>query len=75
MNSLFSRVNLFTTFFFIFNGIFLLASVLEDTANKEWLELDKRWLEEQKREFHEMDIDGNGLLTQEELLVNDHWDF
>ena len=32
--------------------------------------MDKRWLEEQKREFHEMDVDGNGLLTREELLVN-----
>jgi hypothetical protein len=46
-----------------------LASVLSDTNNKEWLEMDKRWLEEQKREFHEMDINHDEILTKEELLV------
>jgi Ca2+-binding EF-hand superfamily protein len=48
-----------------------LASVLEDGGNKEWVEMDKRWLEEQKQEFREMDEDKDGVLTKEELLVND----
>ena len=47
-----------------------LASALEDDTNKEWVEMDKRWLEEQRREFHEMDIDTDGILTREELLVS-----
>ena len=45
-----------------------LASVLEDGGNKEWVEMDKRWLEEQKREFHEMDENGDGVLTKDELI-------
>jgi Ca2+-binding EF-hand superfamily protein len=31
--------------------------------------MDKRWLEEQKREFREMDVNKDGSLTREELLV------
>ena len=46
------------------------ASVLEDTGNKEWVEMDKRWLNEQKEEFREMDEDHDGLLTKDELTVN-----
>lgn len=48
---------------------------MEDDANKEWIEMDKRWLEEQKREFHEMDVDADGFLTREELMVNIVIDF
>ena len=43
---------------------------MEDDTNKEWVEMDKRWLEEQRREFREMDIDADGILTRDELLVN-----
>jgi len=46
---------------------FLPASVLEDSGNKEWAEMDRRWLEEQKREFHEMDENKDGIVTREEL--------
>lgn len=47
----------------------ILASVLEDPNNKEWIEMDKRWLKEQKEEFHEMDENHDGVLTKDELLV------
>jgi hypothetical protein len=46
-----------------------IAQVLADENNKEWAEMDKKWLEEQRREFHEMDENGDGLLTPDELLV------
>lgn len=42
-------------------------TVLEDPSNKEWVEMDRRWAEDQKREFHEMDENGDGFLTEEEL--------
>ena len=53
-----------------FNDCFA-ASVLEDTGNKAWVEMDKRWLNEQKEEFREMDEDHDGVLIKEELMVNE----
>ncbi|CAF3821286.1 unnamed protein product [Rotaria sordida] len=47
---------------------FLPQTIVEDQNKKEWAEADKQWLEEQKREFHEMDENGDGFLTKDELL-------
>jgi len=46
-----------------------LAQQLEDSNDKEWLEMDRRWAERQKVEFHEMDENNDGVLSRDELLV------
>lgn len=46
-----------------------LAQQLEDSNDKERLEMDQRWAERQKVEFHEMDENNDGVLSRDELLV------
>jgi Ca2+-binding EF-hand superfamily protein len=46
-----------------------LANELEDLDDRQWVATNKRLFEQQKQEFQEMDEDGDGFLTKDELLV------
>ncbi len=45
-----------------------IARASED-ENKLWAEMDKKWIDAQKKEFRELDENGDGILTKDELLV------
>jgi hypothetical protein len=41
----------------------------DGNGKQAWSEKEKRWIDQQKIEFHEIDENGDGTLTRDELLV------
>ena len=54
--------------FWIYDYYSFIARASAD-EHKEWAEMDKQWLAAQKKEFRELDENGDGILTKDELVV------
>jgi len=70
-----TKLNLYLSLVCINRNVFIrvhdysfIARASED-ENKQWAEMDKKWIEAQKNEFRELDENGDGILTKDELLV------